>query len=149
MRAWKLLLIAGASLAGCASNPPHDPWAGISLPDGPIAKPVDCGPFPYPTELLDTDADGAIDTYRYDRAGANELEAWRTCSGANFTIAAEHADQLDYLRVGAAELVQMGQHQRRIADLRLEMLEDERRHNFWASIGYWVVIGALGAAAAN
>jgi len=42
--------------------------------------------------------------------------------------------------------VEAGQAQRHIADMREEMLRDAYRNHFYSSIGYWVVIVALGAA---
>lgn len=73
----------------------------------------------------------------------------RDCAAANHDIAAEHAAQIESMRRAAQNLLEGAQHQRRIAEMRLEMLEDERRHHFWQSLGYWVVIGALGAAASK
>jgi len=58
----------------------------------------------------------------------------------------EHAAQIGQLKVARKALVEAGQAQRNIADMRQEMLEDERRHHFWQSIGYWVAIIGMGLA---
>jgi len=133
MKIWPILLIAGAALSACAT-PPANPWQGITVDTNPATRPLDCGSFPMPADYL---GDGIA----YDLAGVNALEAYRTCSEANETIAAAHAEQIGELRTATAALVEAGKSQRNIADMRAEMLEDERRHHFWQSIGYWILIG--------
>jgi len=92
-----------------------------------------------PQEVVD-------DTLVYTNDGANDLEAYRACSEANEAIAREHALQIGQLKTSRAHLVEAGQAQRNIADMRQEMLEDERRHNFFMTMGYWLVIIGLGSA---
>jgi len=59
---------------------------------------------------------------------------------ANYDIASEHIVQIESMRDATQDLVEAGQHQRRIAEMKQEMLDDERRHHFWQSLGYWVLI---------
>jgi hypothetical protein len=70
----------------------------------------------------------------------------RDCAEANYAIASEHVTQIDNMRESVQHLADAGQAQYRIAQMKQEMLDDERKHNFYTSIGYWVVIIALGAA---
>ena len=79
----------------------------------------------------------------YDVDGVNALEAYRTCSEANQTIASENALQVDQLKIARKGLTEAGQAQRNIADMRQQMLEDERRHHLIQSVGYWVVMLGL------
>jgi hypothetical protein len=74
---------------------------------------------------------------------AHALEAYRVCSEANEALVAEHAAQIQQLKVARLNLTEAGQAQRHIADMRQEMLQDERQHHFWSSIGYWAVIVGL------
>lgn len=135
-----IFLIIGASLSsGCATQAPESPWAAATTETGAATAALDCGSFPGPTRS--TEAEIA-----YDQAGANELEQYRLCSEANQANVDEHAAQIGQLKVSRAALVDAGQAQRNIADMRAQMLEDERKHNFWTSIGYWVVIVAMGLA---
>ena len=130
-------LIIGAGLSGCATSQPESPWAGTTVEVGPAAAALDCARFPLPSSATDTEI-------TYDEAGSNALEAYRICADANQANVDEHAAQIGQLKVARAALVESGQAQRNIADMRQEMLDDERRHNFWQSIGYWVlIVGAV------
>lgn len=147
MRMSLIFLIIGVSLsAGCASQPPENPWSGVTTEVGSAVASLDCGTFPYPSDLRDTTGDGKIDTAVYDEVGVNELEAYRICAEANEANVDEHALQIMQLKVARRALVDAGKAQRNIANMRAEMLEDERRHNFWQSIGYWVAILGMGLA---
>ncbi len=136
MKKLVLFLILGA-LASCASEPPQR-WQGLTTETEPSARPLDCGSFPFPSDFND-------EQVVYDQSGVNELEAYRLCSEANETIANENANTVDQLKVARKGLVEAGQAQENIANMRQEMLEDERRHNFFEKIGLYVVIIGLGA----
>ncbi len=134
------LLIIGVSLSsGCATSPPVSPWAGLSTETVAAAGAVDCGLFPAPSR-----ATGA--EIGYDEAGVNDLEAYRVCAEANQANVDEHAAQIAQLKIARKGLTEAGQAQRNIANMKQEMLDDERRHHFWQSLGYFVVIGAMGFA---
>jgi len=136
MRKLILCSIVGA-LSGCASVPAENPWDGLTTETKAAAAPLDCGKFPLPTESSDS-------TITYDVAGMNDLEDYRQCSEANEAIAGEHVLQIGQLKLARKGLTEAGQAQRRIADMKQIMLEDERRHHFWQSLGYWVLIaGAI------
>lgn len=132
-------LIIFASLSGCATSPPISPWAGLSVETVPAAAALDCGSFPGPSGATD-------EQITYDQAGVNALETYRVCAEANQGNVDEHAAQIKQLKIARKGLTEAGQAQRNIADMRAEMLEDERKHHFWQSLGYWVVIGAMGVA---
>ncbi len=82
----------------------------------------------------------------YDKASLNDLNAYRVCSEANEAIAGEHALQIGQLKLARKGLTEAGRAQRNIADMREEMLRDERRHNFFQSIGLYAVIVGMGFA---
>lgn len=125
-------------LTGCATQAPN-PWEGLTVELTPATIPLDCGSFPVPAEATDS-------MFVYDVQGANDLNDYRQCSEDNEAIAGEHAKQINQLKIAKKALVEAGQSQRNIADLRQTMLEDERRHHFWSSIGYWIAIVGMGAA---
>ena len=139
MRAFALSLIAGASLSACASAPPANPWDDVDVSEEIASTPPDCGSFPMPSAIED-------DRITYDEAGVNALDAYRTCAETNQIVAAERTAEVNQHRVAEASLVEAGQHQRRIAELQRELLEDERRARFWERTQYWFMIVVLGAA---
>jgi len=132
---WLIFLISFA-LVSCATTTPN-PWIGLDTGTNAAAMPLDCGSFPLPSESYKTHV-------VYDKAGLNDLNTYRRCSEANEGIAGEHAAQIGQLKIARKGLVEAGLAQRHIADMRAEMLEDERRHHFWQSLGYWgLIIGAI------
>jgi len=126
-------------LSGCASAPPHNPWDALTTETSAAVTPLDCGSFPVATSSTQTDA-------TYDIAGLNDLNDYRKCSEANEGIAGEHAKQVDQLKIVRKNLTEAGRAQRNIADMKQEMLDDERKRNFFEKIGLYVVIGAMGFA---
>jgi len=137
MKILPIFLLVGL-LSGCATAPADNPWADLTTETDPAAIPLDCGSFPLPDEVVGN-------SIVYSLEGTQRLEQYRVCSEANLAIAAEHAAQIGDLKDSRAALTSAGAHQRNIADMRLEMLEDERRHNLWSSVAYWVAIIGLGA----
>ncbi len=132
MRMWLTFLLVGV-LSGCASQAPN-PWADLETETTPATEPLRCV-MPLPDEIQGQ-------SIKYDSAAA--LEAYRVCSEANAAIAAEHAKQIDQLKIARKALVDAGIAQRNIATMKQEMLDDERRHHFWQSLGYWaLIIGAV------
>ena len=135
MRPLLMCLILGVS--SCATAPPESPWAGLDTETNPAAGSLDCGAFPQPSG-----ATGA--EIRYDKAGVNALDAYRLCSETNEANVVEHAAQIGQLKIARKGLTEAGQAQRRIANMKQQMLEDERRHHLWQSLGYWVlIVGAV------
>ena len=132
----RMLLIFSAVgvLSGCVTQP-ADPWQDLTVEVEPATAPIECR-MPLPDEVI-----GQSIVYET----AHSLEAYRVCSEANEALVEEHAAQIQQLKIPRQHLVEAGQAQRHIADMRQEMLEDERRHNFWTSVGYWVVIIGLAA----
>jgi hypothetical protein len=74
------------------------------------------------------------------------LDSYKTAAEANTAIAAEHAQQVEVLQETVVSLVSAGQAQRSVAEMRKEMLEEERRHNFFKSIGLYAIIIGMGLA---
>jgi len=137
MRMWLTFLISFA-LVSCATPIPN-PWIGLDTDLSPAATPLDCGSFPLPSESHKTHV-------VYDKAGLNDLNAYRRCSEANEAIVTEHALQIGQLKLARKGLVEAGQAQRHIADMREEMLRDERRHHLFQSIGLYAIIIGMGVA---
>jgi len=125
------LLLLGA-LSGCAVAPTENPWDDLTVETDPAAAPIDCGSFPAP-------AGATNEQITYDQAGTNDLEQYRVCSEANEVIAAEHAAQIGQLKLARKGLTEAGQAQRRVSDLKGEILQEERQHMFWERIGLWVI----------
>lgn len=128
-----LSFLAGSLLAlsSCASVPVN-PWDGIEAPSEAIESPLPCAELPAPQA--------------FDDIGKGRIQAMRECAVANYDIASEHVIQIQHMRESVGHLTEAGQAQYRIAQMKQEMLEDERRHNFWTSIGYWFVIIGMGIA---
>ncbi len=135
MKTLILSLISFVVLSGCATAAP-DPWQGLDVTLSPAATSLDCGSFPLPAESYKTHV-------VYDKAGLNDLNDYRQCSEANEAIVIQHALQIGQLKLARKGLTEAGQAQRRIADMRQTMLDDERRHNFFQSIGLYAVIIGL------
>lgn len=136
---WLLTAIGLGFFSGCATGPPNSPWDGLSVETDPAAEALACGAFPAPIQATDAQM-------TYDLVGVNALEAYRVCAEANEGNVDEHAAQILQLKIARRGLTEAGQAQRNIANMRAEMLEDERKHHFWQSLGYWVVIGVMGVA---
>jgi len=136
MRTLVLCLIAG--LSSCASQAPN-PWESIDVPRGTITQPIELGKFPQPSQ---SNSKRAV----YGIEGVNALEVYRLAAEGNTVVAAAHAEQIEALRKGIEGLVEAGKAQRRIADIRQEILEEERRHWMFEKVGYWFAIIGLGLA---
>ena len=132
-----LAAIGLAFLFGCATTAPQNPWAGLSTETEAAAGALDCGSFPMPSGAIEAEI-------VYDQDGVNALEVYRICSEANQANVDEHAAQIAQLKIARRGLTEAGQAQRNIATMRAEMLEEERRHHLFKSIGYWIlIVGSL------
>ena len=143
MKTWLTLLAVGASLSlsGCASAPTPDPWGEVNVPAEPATIPVVLPEWPQPVDFTEQ-------TVTFDLAGANVLEVWRVAALGNTEIAAAHADQIDDLRDAARSLVEAGKAQRKVAELRREILEEERRAHTYEKVGLWALVVLVIAGAA-
>ena len=88
------------------------------------------------------------DTVTFDLEGANAVSAYIVVAEANTDIAYQHSEQINELRTATKALVDAGKAQRKVADLRKEILEEERRHWFWEKTGYWAGFLIIGLAVA-
>ena len=116
-------------LSGCATAPTPDPWQGIEVPTARAERPLSLPEFPSPVSI-------AADTVTFDLEGANAVTAYIVIAEANTDIAYEHSEQIDDLRTSTKYLVEAGKAQRKVADLRLEILEEERRHWMFEKAAY-------------
>ncbi len=128
-------LIILALLSGCATTAPN-PWADLDVDLSAATAPLHCV-MPLPDEVI-----GQSIVYNTSHA----LEAYRVCTEANAAIATEHVLQIAQLKLARQGLTEAGQAQSNIAAMKQQMLDDERRHNFFEKIGLYVVIIGLGAA---
>lgn len=135
----KLLIAQGMAffLLGCAAQP-ENPWDSVDVPTEAPTRPIVLEGFPLPSE-------STSQGIWYSLEGANELEAYRLKAEANTAIADAHADQIDALNKAIGSLISAGKAQRRIADMRQEILEEERRHWMFERLGYWVGYILIGA----
>ena len=143
----KTLLIFSLSLslvASCASTPP-DNWSDIDVETEAAVTPIDCGGFPMPSDVIKDD-EGNVTDGIYDKPAMNLLNDYRECSEANEGIANENALQVNQLKISRKGLTEAGAAQESISNMRQTMIEDERKHHFWSSIGQWALIIALGSA---
>jgi len=110
-------------LGGCATPPTPDPWQDIEVPTERAERPLRLPQFPDPVNLTN-------DSVTFDLDGANAISGYIIIAEANTDLVREHSEQIDDLRSASKYLVEAGKAQRRVADLRLEILEEERRHWF-------------------
>ena len=140
MPQWLISLVVGVSLSGCATTPTPDPWANVEVDQTEAQQPVRLPEWPQETSETE-------DEVTFDLSGARALADYRIIGEGNTELAEEHAAQIDDLKDAVLSLVEGGRAQRRIADLRLEILEEERRHHFIEKMGlYALALFALGAA---
>ncbi len=127
------IIILALLLGGCATPTPN-PWLGLDIDLSRATDPIHCVP-PRPDEVI-----GQSIVY----TTAHALEAYRVCSAANEAIVTEHVAQIGQLKIARKGLVEAGLAQRHIADMRAEMLRDERRHHLVQSIGLYAIIIGMG-----
>ena len=137
---WRLLLVVGA-LAGCATTPTPNPWVDIETDKEPAAQPLELGEWPDPIGFSD-------DTLVFDLEGARALQAYQVAAEANTEIASELSEQVNDLNDATSSLVEAGKAQRVVADLRLEILEEERKNWFWEKTMYWAGFAIIAIAVA-
>lgn len=140
-----VLSLISLSLASCASSQVLNPWDGLTTETEAAATPLDCGSFPLPTETIKDNNDN-ITHGVYDQPSMNDLNDYRKCSEANEGIATEHVLHIGQLKLARKGLTEAGRAQRNIADMREQMLKDERQHHFFQSIGLYAVIIGMGFA---
>ena len=139
-RAWLIFWISCASLSsGCATAPSPDPWSDLEASVAPAQQPVSLPEWPQETS-------STPDTVSYDLDAVRQMLAHRVTAQGNYEIAAANADQIDELNKAAGHLIEAGRAQRRVSDLRLEILMEERRHHAIEKAALWggmiLVIGA-------
>jgi len=130
-RSWLLFCLVGG-LLGCATAPAENPWDSVEIPSEAIETPLPCYELPAPIAL--------------DEIGQGRIDAMRECAMANYDIANEHIVQIESMRIATQDLVEAGKHQRRIAEMKQEMLDDERTSNFFEKIGLYALILGMGLA---
>ena len=144
MKRYRKWLAVGTLLAlssGCAIAPPANPWDEVDADTEPAAEPLELGLLP--TGYTDDDA-GTV-TLTLDEA--KQIEQYTINARANTALAAKHAERINVLKQEREALRDMGQAQRNIAEMRADILREERRSHFIQSIALWTgMIIAAGAA---
>ena len=137
MKHWLKLLLAGALISGCAAER-INPWDAIELDETPVEAPLTLPVLPKPTIVGETVV--------LDASQAAQIREYGIIARTNTTMAEEYSKSINERKRANTALVEAGQAQRVQSEMRLEMLKDERQHNFWTNMGLYVVILALGFA---
>lgn len=117
---------------GCATTPEPNPWdlqVGTTPATQPFRLPNKC----IPSEVTDN---AAI----FNVQGIQCLQGYYEIAEANTVIAGAHADQVDRLKDSVTALNEAGAAQRRVADIRKQILEEERKHHFFEKLGLWGLV---------
>ncbi len=114
-------------ITSCATAPAENPWDSVEIPSEAIETPLPCDELPAPLAL--------------DEIGKGRIDAMRVCAMANYDIASEHVTQIEEMRDATQNLVEAGQHQRRIAEMFKQMMEEGRRTHFWQRLGWLLLFG--------
>lgn len=97
----------------------------------------------WPEPVSETD-----ETVTFDLDGATALLKFQTTAEGNTKIAKAHAAQIVELQHALAGMLEAGRAQRRVSDLRLEILQEERRQHVIEKVGLYVLmIATIGVAA--
>ena len=132
MKTFKTCLILGV-LAGCATEPPPNPWAGLE----PASEPV---PIQRVLPSSVQSEDGKVIAFVFDADAVAALDAYYEVSENNFHLGKELASQVN-------GLIHAGQAQRELSEIQREILLEERRSHLMQQAGLYSII-LLGLAAA-
>lgn len=135
MKHYLRLFLVGALISGCAAAPTN-PWDDVQVDVTPVEDPLALPGLPVPT----IEGDKVVLT----APQAAQVREYGIIARANTDMAGEYAGSINERKRANAALVDAGKAQRVQSEIRLEMLEDERRHNFFEKIGLYIVIIALG-----
>ena len=135
------IVMALLCLSGCSSFEPRDnPWADVEQIPETAPTPAHILPeFPE----FGTSADGLI---TITPAEGRDLLLLIEASEGNVEILENHAAQIVELRVSHNALARAGQHEYELAELRAQIIDEERRARIWDQITSWVIIAILGVA---
>ena len=136
MKHYLRLFLVGAVLSGCAAAPTN-PWDDVTVDEAPVEAPIHLPELPKPAIVGDQ---GVLTA---DQAA--QVRDYGIIARGNTTMADEYSKAINERQRANAALIEAGKAQRIQSELRLEMLEDERKHNFFEKIGLYVIIIALGA----
>ena len=140
MRNWLILCLVGSSLTGCATAPDENVWIGIDVPADPAVR-----PDPLPDRPIPLIRDGGL-LFTGDQIRA--LEEYFILAESAEDIAHANADQIDELRKAAAALVDAGEAQFKVAAIRRQIIEEERRQHTFEKVGlYGIILAVIGVAA--
>jgi len=140
MRTWPLFLLIGI-LTGCSSTP-------VSLPSWDIPEATEEAQQPLELPVRPQATLSATGMAEFSQEGMLQLQRYVAASEANFAIARANAQALEAQSRAYNALIQAGQLQRQVAEIRQELLEIERRDHFidvWFHRGI-IVLGAVAVA---
>lgn len=135
------LAISALLLLGCASAPERpNPWLEPLPPTEPPTRPLQLPPLP------SAEVQGDSLTLGGDPVSSATFQAlveYRTAAEANTTIAAANADQAEELIRASTALFLAGRAEHQIAELRLALLEEERRARLYADVRTYSLLGIV------
>lgn len=118
-----LTLLAIGILAGCASSPPE-------LPDWDIPRATEVAQEPLTLPERPQAVATATGAAEFTVQGMQQLQRYVVASEANYLIAQANAEALEAQSKAFNALIDAGELQRRVAEIRAELLDIERRDHF-------------------
>jgi len=132
MRIWPLFLILG-TLSGCANTP-------VSLPSWDIPQATEEAQQPLELPVRPQATLSETGMAEFSQEGMLQLQRYAAASEANFAIARANAQALEAQSRAYNALIDAGELQRQVAEIRAELLELERRDHF---IDVWFHRGVI------
>ncbi len=136
MSRW-MICLSVLAISACAT--PADNWSDIKLPVAEVPELIELPPFPQPIE---SDENVAI----FTKEDVKDMVIYTLAAKANTEAGRELAAAVVDLQDGVESIVDAARVQENISNMKSQMLEDERKHNFFMTIVYWGAIAVLGIA---
>lgn len=121
-------------IVSCAKD--SNNWESVKIPDSEIPHIESLPDFPKPINSTET-------TATYTKDSVVDMVEYTISAKANTKAGQALTEEVKDLRRAAQSLADAGQTQENITNMLNVMLQDERIHNVYMSIGYWVIIIAL------
>lgn len=133
------VIVLALLLVGCSAVPDRpNPWADLKLESESAS----------PAELpisMDVAVEDLVDVLSPGEASA--LRLYGQIAESNTEIASQLSVASDELTRAYNGLVDAGSAEHELAEMRLVMLEEERRARRWDKLSYWWLLGLIGVGA--